>query len=243
MSWLDGELQLDFVRILIVDDDLALGGMLTELLDREGFEAVHAPNARAALDLIARIPFGLVILDIMMPRMDGLQLLRRVRSEGSLPVLMLSARGREDDRILGLELGADDYLAKPFSARELVARIRSILRRSDAGRRAVPSSALRVGSLTIDCDAMSVTLNDVPVRLTAAEFRVLEALMRSPGEIQSKAGLSYRALGRPLEPFDRSIDTHVSNIRRKLFRGERPDVDIRCLRGHGYLLTAASVTS
>jgi two-component system response regulator CpxR len=231
---------MDCARILIVDDDHALGDMLTELLERDGFSAEHVPTASAALGLLRRKTFEMFIVDIMMPRIDGLQFLQRVRMEHSTPVLMLTARGGDDDRILGLELGADDYLPKPFNARELVARIRSILRRTDRGRPVQPST-INVGPLSIDTDSMSAALRDVPVRLTTAEFKVLETLMRSAGEVQSRAGLSYRALGRPLELFDRSIDTHISNLRRKLSRGGARDVDIRSVRGQGYVLRTTSL--
>jgi DNA-binding response OmpR family regulator len=172
----------------------------------------------------------------MMPKMDGLELLRRVRKEGSVPVLMLTPCGDEEERILALELGADDCLVKPFSVRELIARLRAILRRSYLKGRAA-STALTLGELAIDTEAKSATMEGVPVRLTTAEFLVLEALARSAGRVQSRATLTYHALGRQLEPFDRSIDTHISNIRRKLCLDPGRGVEIRSSRGHGYVLT------
>jgi two-component system response regulator CpxR len=224
--------------ILIVDDDVELAAMLAELLGADGFDAAHAASAGAALTILVQRRFDLLILDVMMPKMDGLELLRRLRAENSIPVLMLTARGEEDDRVLGLELGADDYLAKPFNPRELIARVRAILRRSEPG--GMEPAMLALGSLAIDPLTSSVTVGGVPVRLTTAEFRVLEILLRAPGRVQSRAALAYHALGRPLEPFDRSIDTHVSNIRRKLGLKPGAGPDIRSLRGHGYMLIAGA---
>lgn len=222
-------------RILIVDDDVRLAGMLVELLAGENFQPAHASNGAAALACLARRSFDLLILDVMMPRMDGLEILRRLRKEGSVPVLMLTALGGEKEGILALELGADDYLVKPFSVRELVARLRAILRRSANGR---PDSApLALGALAIYPGTMSATLEGAPVRLTTAEFMVLEALARSAGRVQSRETLTYEALGRPLKPFDRSIDTHISNIRRKLCLDPGLGIEIKSSRGHGYVLT------
>jgi DNA-binding response OmpR family regulator len=226
-------------RILIVDDDVRLAGMLVELLAGENFQPAHASNGAAALACLARRSFDLLILDVMLPRsqtrMDGLELLRRLRKEGSVPVLMLTARGDEKDGILALELGADDYLVKPFSVRELVARVRAILRRSANAR--PDSTPLALGALAIYPGTMSATLEGVPVRLTTAEFMVLEALARSAGRVQSRETLTYQALGRSLEPFDRSIDTHISNIRRKLCLDPGRGMEIKSSRGHGYVLT------
>jgi DNA-binding response OmpR family regulator len=229
-------------RLLIVDDDLQLGRMLGEFLLGEGFATEHAPNGPAALRWLAARGYDLVILDIMMPKLSGLEVLRSLRLSGDVPVLMLTARGEEDDRILGLELGADDYLSKPFNPRELVARVRAILRRRDAKDR-TGRVKIEVGALTLDPDAMSVVLEGREVRLTTAEFMVLETLARSAGRVQSRAALTHQALGRPLEAFDRSIDTHVSNIRRKLGLGPGGGLDIRGLRGHGYMLSAAGDVS
>ena len=217
-----------------MDDDVRLAGMLVELLAGENFQPAHASNGAAALACLARRSFDLLILDVMMPKMDGLDLLRRLRKEGSVPVLMLTALGDEKDGILALELGADDYLVKPFSVRELVARLRAILRRSASGR---PDSTLALGALAIYPGTMSATIEGVPVRLTTAEFLVLDALARSAGRVQSRETLTYQALGRPLEPFDRSIDTHISNIRRKLCLDPGRGIEIKSSRGHGYVLT------
>ncbi|HUJ51091.1 MAG TPA: response regulator transcription factor [Bryobacteraceae bacterium] len=223
-----------------MDDDVRLAGMLVELLAAENFQLAHASNGAAALARLARRSFDLVILDVARPQVDGFALLRRLRKEGrSMPVLMLSALADEHDRILALELGADDYLVKPFSVRELLARLRALLRRS-AHARADPTP-LALGALAIYPGTMSATLEGVPVRLTTAEFMLLEALARSAGRVQSRETLTYQALGRPLEPFDRSIDTHISNIRRKLLSLDpERGVEIKSWRGHGYVLTVPS---
>ncbi len=222
-------------RILIVDNDVRLAGMLVELLAGENFQPAHAPNGAAALACLARRSFDLLILDVMTGKADGLELLRCLRMQGHTPVLMLTECGQEEEGILGLELGADDYLSKPFRARELVARLRAILRRADLKGRTVPAP-LTLGELAIDPGARSATMEGVPVRLTTAEFLVLEALARSAGRVQSRATLTYQALGRRLEPFDRSIDTHISNIRRKLCLDPRRGIEIKSSRGHGYVL-------
>ena len=222
-------------RILIVHDDVPLAGMLVELLAGENFQSAHASNGTAALAFLARRSFDLLILDVMMATVDGLELLRRLRKEANIPVLVLTALADEKDRILALELGADDCLVKPFSVRELVARLRAILRRSANGR--PDSTPLALGALAIYPGTMSVTLEGVPVRLTTAEFMVLEALARSAGRVQSRETLTYHGLGRPLEPFDRSIDTHISNIRRKLCLDPGRGIEIKSSRGRGYVLT------
>lgn len=223
-------------KILIVDDDAPTAATLLELLSREGFAPAHASSGAVAL---ARLPldcYGLVILDMVTGDMEGLQLLRSLRMQQPVPVLLLAARGRKVDGILGLELGADDYLTQPFSPRELIARVRAILRRSGPNGRA-DSTPLTLGELAIDPAARSATIEGVPVPLTAAEFMLLEALVRSAGRVQSRATLTCQALGRPLEPFDRSVDTHISNIRRKLSLEKRRDLEIKSSRGRGYVLT------
>ncbi|HEX5259816.1 MAG TPA: response regulator transcription factor [Sphingomicrobium sp.] len=221
--------------MLIVDDDVELGSMLVRFLAKEGFSARHVTSGAAALKRLSDGIFDLLIADVMMPQMDGLELLRRVRLSSAVPVLMLTARGGDSDRITGLELGADDYLPKPFNARELVARVRAILRRSP-GRDPGGLTRFAVGPLALDSTMMSATLDGETVRLTTAEFIVLETLARAAGCIHTRGALSFQALGRPLEPFDRSIDTHVSNIRRKLGLKDGRKVDIRSSRGQGYVL-------
>jgi DNA-binding response OmpR family regulator len=225
-------------NILLVDDDAELGRLLTELLNAEGFTTRHVQTGADALSWLTAARFDIVILDVMMPNMDGMEVLRRLRLERTTPVLMLTARGDEQDRILGFTLGADDYLSKPFSARELVARVRAILRRTEAAG-ASGGELLSAGPLSIDPRTMAASVDGAPVRLTTAEFMVLESLVRSPGKVQSREALSYQALGRPLTLYDRSIDTHISNIRRKLKASGGCAVDIRGFRGLGYVLSTA----
>ena len=228
--------------LLIVDDDFDLARMLSEYLSGEGFTVRCANSGILALSILREETLDLVILDIMMPVLDGLETLRRLRSERDVAVLMLTARGQDEDRILGLELGADDYLSKPFNPRELSARVRAILRRRNRPP-AEYRTALNLGPLTIDPSSLSVTMNKSPIRLTSAEFVVLDILARSVGNMQTRALLTEKALGRQLEPYDRSIDTHVSTLRRKLGLATNAAIEIRSVRGAGYVLTThADVT-
>ena len=221
-------------KVLLVDDDAELAATVGDYLREEGFVVDWAGDAAAAARLFAERAHDLLVLDIMLPGESGLDLLRRLRGRSDVPVLMLTARGEELDRVLGLELGADDYLTKPFHLRELAARLRAILRR--LAPRAGPPT-LRVGPLVLDRRSLGVECDRRPVRLTSAEFMVLDALARSVGQVRSRADLAVEALGRPLAPYDRSIDTHVSNLRRKLGLREGAGVQIRNIRGQGYLLT------
>src|SRR5215510_340106 len=184
-------------KILIVDDDVRSACRMVELLANQGFEPAYAVSGAAALARLSRRSFDLVILDEVKPA--GLKLLPWLHMHERIPVLMLTSRGREDDGILGLELGADDYLSKPFRVRELVARLRAILRRSEQNDW-TEQVALTVGELTIDSAARSASMEGVPVRLTTAEFLVLEALARSVGRVQTRVTLTYQALARRLEP-------------------------------------------
>jgi DNA-binding response OmpR family regulator len=220
--------------VLIIDDDQSLAAMVADYLAGEGFQPAHANSGAQGLERIAQVPMDLVVLDIMMPGMDGLECLRRLRAAGDVPVIMLTARGEDDDRILGLELGADDYLSKPFNPRELVARIRAVLRRRTTTD---PMPPLRLGPLLLDPASCSATMEGCRLRLTSAEFLVLELLARAPGQRLSRAYLTEQALGRRLEPYDRSIDTHVSNLRRKLGLSEMGALRIRSVRGAGYVLS------
>jgi two-component system response regulator CpxR len=222
--------------ILIVDDDAELTRMLQRFLAGEGFSAIHAGSGSEALQLLLQRAIDLIVLDVMLPGMDGFEVLRQVRERYDTPILMLTARGDDADRILGLEGGADDYLSKPFNPRELVARIGAIFRRMER-RETASRPPIHLGPLTLDPTRLGVLMGGEPIRLTTAEFMVLEALVSAAGRMQTRARLTEIALGRPLEACDRSIDTHVSNLRRKLHLGPGARLEIRSVRGVGYLLT------
>jgi DNA-binding response OmpR family regulator len=228
--------------LLIVDDDRELGQMLTEYLTGEGFQVTLLRDGAEALDRLTEQspPFDLVILDVMLPSLSGFEVLRRLRHSLSVPVIMLTAHGADVDRIVGLELGADDYLSKPFNPRELVARVRAVLRRFSPRDADMPAHPVSVGPLRLDPATFEVTLSGQSVRLTGTELRLLEVLMRAVGQVQSRESLTERVLGRRLTPYDRSIDTHVSNLRRKLGLGENGLPEIRSIRGAGYVLIATS---
>lgn len=228
-------------KVLLVDDDVELSSMLKEYVVQEGFEAdtVHDGEAGVAAALSGR--YALVVLDVMMPKVGGIEALGRIRARSTIPVLMLTARGDDVDRIVGLELGADDYVPKPCTPRELVARIKAILRRVPesglADAQAVsPGSPLQVGQLSIWPSMRRAQWKGAPLELTSTEFNLLEILARGAGRVVSKAELSEQGLGRPLARFDRSIDVHLSSIRHKL--GSRPDGRswIETVRGLGYQL-------
>jgi two-component system response regulator CpxR len=223
-------------RILLADDDSELTDMLTEYLAGEGFavEAVH--DGEAALARASRGDVDLLVLDVMMPKKNGFDVLRELRAHSQLPVLMLTARDEDVDSIVGLELGADDYLPKPCNPRVLVARIRAILRRAGEAPLAgeAPAPPLSVGDLVLHGGTRRVTRGDQPVVLTSTEYAVLEALLREAGHVVSKAGLSERALGRKLMRYDRSLDMHVSSLRRKLGPLPGGEERIKTVRGVGY---------
>jgi len=224
--------------LLIVDDDQALCAMLIEYLTLEGFAAVAAATGPSGLEQLARAPVDLVILDVMLPELSGFEVLRRIRALSRVPVIMLTARGEEVDRIVGLEMGADDYLAKPFSPRELVARIRAVLRRTPAEAGAA-ESAIQWGPLLLDLRARRAQVAEHDLELTSAELRILELLVRADTRTVTRDELMLQALGRRLLPTDRSLDTHVSNLRRKLLR-YTDRVSVQSVRGSGYALTLAS---
>ncbi|AAU91704.1 response regulator [Methylococcus capsulatus] len=222
-------------RLLLIDDDTALCELLSEYLALEGYavEAVHDGEAGLAAALSGR--YRLALLDVTLPRLNGFEVLKRIRQESSLPVLMLTARGDDFDRVVGLEIGADDYLPKPFNHRELVARIKAILRRTDPDSRpASGARILEIDDLSINPANREVRRGGVPVELTAAEFLLLKTLAEAPGTLVGRDELTRIVLHRRLTPFDRAIDMHVSNLRRKL--GEKPDGSprIRTVRGSGY---------
>ncbi|HEV8018311.1 MAG TPA: response regulator transcription factor [Steroidobacteraceae bacterium] len=224
--------------LLVIDDDQELCAMLAEYLGPEGFATVTAATGPAGLEQLARAPVDLVVLDVMLPELSGFEVLRRIRAASRVPVIMLTARGEEVDRVVGLELGADDYLAKPFSARELVARIRAVLRRVP-GESAAADGLLQWGPLRLDLRARRALADERDLELTSAELRILELLMRADTRTVSRDELMTQALGRRVLPTDRSLDTHVSNLRRKLSKCT-DRVSVQSVRGAGYALTLAA---
>ena len=217
------------MQILLIDDDAELCGLLVELLSREGFSTECQHEGKRGLDRALHGGFDLVILDVMLPGLDGFEILHRLRAQSRVPVLMLTARGEDLDRIAGLEMGADDYLGKPFNSRELVARIRAILRRQE--RPASQAGPLEVNGVRIDPGTREVTVNGKKVELTTFEFDILDLLMRSAGKVISRDDLMEHLYNRKATPYDRSADMHVSHLRKKL-ETERPL--IKTIRGAGY---------
>ena len=232
-------------RILLVEDDPRLAEMLTEYLSQSGFRVTHAPNGRAAVGHIATGEVDAVVLDLMLPDMDGLEVCRQARAVSDVPVLMLTARGDAIDRIVGLEMGADDYLPKPFEPRELLARLRAILRRRvdlghlDSARRdagaLVRGEFLRFGRLEIDPDSHSARIDGAPCELTAYQFDLLLVLARHAGRVLSRDSLMELLKGEPIEAFDRSIDVHMSRIRAAVEDDPKKPRRIITVRGAGYL--------
>lgn len=219
---------------MLVDDDRALTEMLSELLQTEGYDCVIANNGTEALKKQRAEEPDLVILDVMMPGDDGIATLRKLRETSEVAVLMLTAMGEDDDRVLGLEAGADDYLAKPFVARELVLRIQAILRRLDVPAASNAQATIQAGPLTIEPAKERAQLDGISLPLTGAELRILESLAARPGEVVSREDLTRIALGRELTPYDRALDTHISHLRNKLGKASSAPVAIRSVRGAGY---------
>jgi DNA-binding response OmpR family regulator len=225
----------DKPTLLVIDDDLDLCAMLVEYLAPEGFLTLTAGTGPAGLEQLSRGPVDLVVLDVMLPELSGFEVLRRIRAASRVPVIMLTARGEEVDRVVGLELGADDYLAKPFSPRELVARIRAVLRRMP-GENVAGAGLIQWGPLRLDLRARRADVGEKDLELTSAELRILELLVRADTRTVTRDDLMTQALGRRLLPTDRSLDTHVSNLRRKLTR-HTDRVSVQSVRGTGYALT------
>jgi two-component system, OmpR family, response regulator len=222
-------------RVLLIDDDVELAEMLGEYLGQEGFEVTAAHDGESGVAEALRGDHAIVVLDVMMPGMNGIEAMRRIRAHSHVPVLMLTARGDDVDRIVGLELGADDYVPKPCTPRELVARLRAILRRTQARAEAAASSdALVAGPLQMWPQKRSAEWHGNALEVTGAEYSLLEVLARNAGQLVSKATLSEQALGRPLARFDRSIDVHMSSIRQKLGPGPDGEPWIQTVRGRGY---------
>ena len=228
-------------KILLVDDDRELTSLLKELLEMEGFNVVLATDGEQALKLLDA-SIDLLLLDIMMPRKNGIETLKELRQNFQTPVIMLTARGSDLDRVLGLELGADDYLPKPFNDRELVARIRAILGRSNWSEQKQTdgntSPILQVDKLQLNPGRQEASFDNEPLELTGTEFTLLYLLAQHLGQVVSREHLSQEVLGKRLTPFDRAIDMHISNLRRKL--PERTDGQpwFKTLRGRGYLMVS-----
>lgn len=221
--------------VLLVDDDIELSGMLKEYLEREGFAATTVGDGESGVTEALSGRYAIVVLDVMMPYLNGIEALRRIRMHSRIPVLMLTAKGEDIDRIVGLELGADDYVPKPCTPRELVARLRAILRRGSAALAApVLTEPLVVGPLTLSPAQRRAEWAGRALELTSTEFNLLQTLLRHAGRVVSKAELSEQGLGRPLARFDRSIDVHMSSIRQKLDMHSADRAWIQTVRGIGY---------
>ena len=221
-------------RILIIDDDRELCALVARFLTGEGFDVDRAADGSEGIELALSGAYALVMLDVMMPGLGGFDVLRRIRARSRTPVLMLTARGDTQDRVLGLELGADDYLPKPYDPSELAARIRAILRRSASSADAA-MSALAVDDVTLSASTRVVTRDAAPVELTTVEFDLLHVLMNAAGTVVPREELVRAVLGREFTPYDRSIDTHVCNLRRKIGRLADGTERIKGIRGTGYL--------
>ncbi|KMV30530.1 response regulator [Photobacterium swingsii] len=224
-------------KILLVDDDTELTSLLTDILELEGFEVCEANNGEEGLAKVDD-SIDLILLDVMMPKLNGTEMLRRLRENYAIPVMMLTAKGEEIDRVIGLELGADDYLPKPFSDRELLARMRAILRRTQTSTNAtqVQSDCLRSQGIEVYPGRQEVICQGQLIEMTGTELALLSYLIQHPGKIIAKEELSLEVLGKRLAPFDRAIDMHVSNLRKKLPEREDGKARIKTLRGKGYLL-------
>ena len=227
-------------RVLIIDDDFELCSLVSEYLEPEGFRVESVHDGETGLQRALNGNYLLVVLDVMLPGMSGFDVLRRIRATSRVPVLLLTARGEDVDRIVGLEIGADDYLPKPFNPRELVARIRAVLRRTSADPKGVgsarPPEILRIGDIELDPATRTVKHGGEPVDLTSVEFNLLEVLLREAGRVVTREELVSAVLSRKFSPFDRSIDMHVSKVRKKLGDVNGEAEHIKTVRGVGYIL-------
>ncbi len=225
-------------RILVIDDDAELCSLVGEYLAPEGFDVEWVHDGSRGLQRALEETHSLVVLDIMLPGLNGLDVLRKLRTSSQIPVLLLTARGEDVDRIIGLEIGADDYLSKPFNPRELVARIRAILRRTthaEKGDGGEIPEILRVGDVELDPATRTVLQAGAPVDLTSVEFNLLQALLQDAGRVVTREHLVDVVLGRKFSPFDRSIDMHVSKVRKKLGDNDTGTDHIKTVRGVGYI--------
>lgn len=222
-------------KILLIDDDKELAELLSEFLQLEDFDVDMAHDGEAGLNALSVKSYDMVLLDVMMPKLNGFEVLKKMRVNNSTPVLMLTAKGDEIDRVLGLEMGADDYLPKPFSDRELLARIKAILRRTETTPQTKSNDLLVHIDIEINSRTQEAWCQNTLLDLTSTELMLLESMISSPGEVLTKAELSEQVLGKKLTPFDRSIDMHLSNLRKKLPERQDNKMRIRTLRGRGYM--------
>ena len=224
------------MQLLLIDDDKELSSMLGEYLAAEGFVIEHAYDGREGVEMALSKQYDALVLDVMMPKLDGFEVLRRIRTESAVPVIMLTAKGDDVDRIVGLEIGADDYLPKPFNPRELLARLRAILRRAHSVQQPQQDQTLTIGPLEIAPASRSALVSGDALDLTSTEFNLLQVLVKQAGQIVTKESLSEHGLGRSLEKYDRSIDMHMSNLRKKLAQKNIGEMIIT-VRGQGYQLS------
>jgi DNA-binding response OmpR family regulator len=223
-------------KILLIDDDVELCTMLEDYLGRHGYKVVMAHRGDTGLEKALAGGYSIVLLDVMLPGLDGFEVLRRLRASSSVNVLLLTARGEDVDRIVGLEIGADDYLPKPFNPRELLARIRAVTRRSGQTATQATRDSLPLLGLELDAAARTARCRNAELNLTDVEFNLLQALMRSAGEVVEREQLASAVLGRKFHPFDRSLDMHVSRLRHKLDAAGNLGDQVKTIRGVGYQL-------
>jgi DNA-binding response OmpR family regulator len=229
------------MKVLLVDDDQELCELLVRYLQREGIEVDQVHTGPAGLEQGLAQPYDAMVLDIMLPGMGGLEVLTELRKSSQLPVVMLTAKGDEMDRIVGLEIGADDYLPKPCNPRELIARLRAVLRRSKVETQPQVDDVIRIDELEIDHSQHHVLKNNEPLELTVTEYNILNALVSHLGKVVEKNQLAEEAMSRSLTLFDRSLDMHLSNLRKKLGTHEDGQARIKTIRGVGYMYVAARV--
>lgn len=223
-------------QILLIDDDVELCSLVTEYLEAEGFKVEAVFDGKRGLERALNGPQLLVVLDVMLPGLNGLDVLRRIRITSKIPVLLLTARGEDVDRIVGLEIGADDYLPKPFNPRELMARIRAILRRTRSAPQIDPiPDVIRVGDIELDPATRTVRQKGTRIEFTSVEFNLLEVLLREAGRVVAREELVDTVLSRKFSPFDRSIDMHISKVRKKLGDSDNGTELIKTVRGVGYI--------
>lgn len=222
-------------HVLLVDDDVDLSTMLRQYLENEGFRVTVDFNGKQAVDAATSGVYDAVILDVMLPTITGIELLRRIRQDSAIPIIMLTAKGDQVDRVIGLELGADDYIAKPYYPPELVARLKAVLRRRNGAAAGADEEAeMALSELRVNAPARRVTWRGASVQLTTTEFNLLVALLQFGDRVATRDQLARNVLGRPWESYDRSIDVHANNLRQKLLNASEGGLEIETVRGVGY---------